>query len=155
MRVAETLRRIVNNRLPLPRERSAVRRELRESLHLLWRNAVLALALRDRGVHLLKLLQRAADDEDGHILEVLSRNLGDAIQLSGLILIHLNAMVGHLLSRVTRACVKEARHVELERLVRRCEVLELRFAADRASEAEDALVLVEDVRRADAGVTSL
>ena len=64
-------------------------------------------------------------------------------------------MVDHHLARVAGTSVEEARHLELDRAVRGCEVGELRLPADRARQAEDAAVLVEDVRRAHRGEGAL
>ena len=108
-----------------------------------------AATLHHGGLHLEQLLGARCDDKYGHPLHPLLTQRHDARHEGCLAPHHLDAMVGHHLARVARARVEEARHLELDRAVSRCEVGELGLPTYGARQAEDAPVLVEDVRRAD------
>ena len=145
---AEALRGVGDECLPLVLERTAVLVELGEALHLVGDDAV---GLAHRRVHLGELLGAGGDDEDRHLLHPLPAEPHDAADERRLVADDLDAVVGDDLARLADARVQEARHLELDGAVGGGEVGELGLAADGAGEAEDAAVLVEDVRRADGG----
>jgi len=81
-------------------------------------------------MHPAELLGRGADDEHRHFTKVLGAQLDDARRLLLGVLEQLHPMVGEHFLRRTGACVQEAGHIELDRVVRLGQVGKLGLAPD-------------------------
>lgn len=93
---SESLGRVVDNRLPLARQRLALFVELGEPLDLVGRDARLLRRGDERIVHLGELATARRDDQHGHLAHVLGRELDDARDLLLGVLVQLDAVVDNL-----------------------------------------------------------
>mmetsp|Transcript_28178 Transcript_28178/g.68422 ORF Transcript_28178/g.68422 Transcript_28178/m.68422 type:complete len:639 (+) Transcript_28178:740-2656(+) len=150
--MAQALPRVFHDRLPLGFQRLPVLVELGQPLDVVRRDL---LVVPKSIVQLRELVAIRSDDEHGALAVVLLGDLHHPSNQGRVVLHHFHALVLHFLARVAAARVQEARHVELDGIVRLRQVVELRSAADRARQAEDARVLVEHVWSAHDGVARL